>query len=281
VPIDPDALGAATPAATRSWTEDDSMLYALAIGAGGGELSFTTENTAGVDQQAYPTQAVVVGPVDTAVLGLLGEFDRRMTVHGTQRIDLHRPVAVAGNARSVTEVTAIHDKGKAAVIELTTRTLDAATDEALFTTVTGLYVRGAGGFGAARGELTPRRPVPERGPDVQLRAPTGVDQALLYRLTGDRNPLHSDPGFAAAVGFDRPILHGLCTYGIAGRVLLHALCDGRAERVRSIEGRFSAPVLPGDVLTVHAWAAGEGEAAFAVLGPDGRAVLSDGRLTWR
>jgi acyl dehydratase len=255
------------------------MLYALAVGAGVEELSFTTENTTGVTLQAYPTQAVVVGPVDTAVLALLGDFDRRMIVHGTQRVDLDRPVAVAGEVTSTTEVTAVHDKGKAAVVELTTRTADAAG--VAFTTVTGLYIRGAGGFGAARGTLGERPVVPERAPDIELATPTGVDQALLYRLTGDRNPLHSDPAFAAAVGFERPILHGLCTYGIAGRVLLHALGEGRAERVRTIEGRFSAPVLPGDVLTVQAWDQGSDGVAFAVLGPGGRPVLTDGRLTWR
>jgi acyl dehydratase len=146
--------------------------------------------------------------------------------------------------------------------------------------VTGLFIRGAGGFGTSAGPLGERRPVPERAPDLSAEAPTGADQALLYRLSGDRNPLHSDPAFARAVGFDRPILHGLCTFGIAGRVLLHALCDGRADRVRSIEGRFSAPVEPGDVLTVQAWHVEDGRAAFAVLGADGRPALSEGLLVW-
>jgi acyl dehydratase len=256
------------------------MLYALGIGAGHGELSFTTENTGGVTLQAYPTQAVVVAPVDTAILGMLGEFDKRMAVHGTQRVELHRPLAPAGRATAVTEVTGVHDKGKAAVIELSTRAVDAETGEPLLTTTTGLFIRGAGGFGGSVGSLSSRNPVPERQPDHELPAPTGVDQALLYRLNGDRNPLHSDPGFATAVGFDRPILHGLCTYGIAGRVLLGALCDGRAERVRSMEGRFSAPVLPGDLLTVQVWEQGAGEASFAVVGPDGTPVLNDGRFSW-
>ena len=280
MPITPDALGASTSATARSWTADDTMLYALSIGAGHAELAFTTENSDGVTLQAYPTQAVVVGPVDTGVLDLLGGFDRRMTVHGSQRIELHRPLAAEGGARSVTEVTAIHDKGKAAVVEVTVHTVDGATGEPLFTTVSGLFIRGAGGFGAAVGDLSPRRPVPERRPDRELPAPTGPDQALLYRLTGDRNPLHSDPAFARAVGFDRPILHGLCTYGITGRVLLHALCGGQADRVRTMEGRFSAPVLPGDELTVQVWDEGAGEAAFAVIGSGGTPVLTDGRLTW-
>jgi acyl dehydratase len=280
VPIDPDAVGAATAAVNHTWTADDTILYSLAIGAGVGELPFTTENSLGVEQLAYPTQAVVAGPVDTAYFDLLGEFDRRMTVHGSQRIELHRPVPVAGTVRSVTEIGAIHDKGKGAVIELVTRSTDVGSGELLFTSMTGLFVRGGGGFGRSNGTLRDRQPVPERAPDHELAASSGVDQALLYRLTGDRNPLHSDPVFAAKVGYDRPILHGLCTFGIAGRVLLHGLCDGRPERVRSIGGRFSAPVLPGDELTVQVWTEGAGAAAFVVLGADGRPALSDGHLVW-
>ena len=256
------------------------MLYALSIGAGHDELSFTTENSEGVTLQAYPTQALVIGPVDIAILGMLGDFDRRMAVHGTQRIELHRPVSAAGSARSTTEVTGVHDKGKAAVISLATRTVDTETGDPLFTSTTGLFIRGAGGFGASVGESGERHPVPERRPDREIDAATGVDQALLYRLNGDRNPLHSDPAFATAVGFERPILHGLCTFGIAGRVLVHALCGGEGARVRAIEGRFSAPVLPGDTLRVQVWEAAAGEAAFAVLGPDGKPVLSDGRFTF-
>jgi acyl dehydratase len=280
VPITPDALGASTSTVTRTWTADDSMLYALSIGAGRGELAFTTENSEGVTLQSYPTQTVVIGPVDIDILGKLGDFDRRMAVHGTQRVELHRPVSASGSARSFTEVTAVHDKGKGALIGLATRTMDAETDEPLFTSTTGLFVRGAGGFGGSVGEVMDRQPVPERQPDLELEVATGVDQALLYRLNGDRNPLHSDPTFAKAVGFDQPILHGLCTFGVAGRVLVHALCDGDSASARSVEGRFSAPVLPGDVLRVQVWRLGEGAAAFAVLGPDGKAVLSDGRFTW-
>jgi acyl dehydratase len=280
VSINPDAVGAATPAVTRSWTPDDSMLYALAIGAGTEELSFTTENTEGVPLQAYPTQAVVVGPVNEAILDELGDYDRHMVVHGTQRIELHRPLAVEGTARAVTRVRGVHDKGKHAVIELVTTTEDAETGETLFSSVSGIVVRGAGGFGVSNGELSERHPAPDGAPDVEIKATTGPDQALLYRLTGDRNRLHSDPSVAQAVGYDRPILHGLCTFGITGRVLLRELCDNQPERIRTIEGRFSSVVFPGDELTVQVWRQGDGEAAFQVLGPEGKAVLSEGRITW-
>ncbi len=120
---------------------------------------------------------------------------------------------------------------------------------------------------------------PEREPDHEVTYQTRTDQALLYRLSGDRNPLHSDPAFAAMGGFDRPILHGLCTYGFTGRALLHALCDSDPARFRSMEGRFSSPVLPGEALTVKAWVDG-GEAVFQTTGDDGRVVLDAGKVTF-
>ncbi len=110
---------------------------------------------------------------------------------------------------------------------------------------------------------------------------TRHDQALLYRLSGDRNPLHSDPTFAAMGGFDRPILHGLCTYGFTGRALLHARCDSDPARFAGMEGRFSSPVMPGETLTVQIWDEGDGSSLFRTLGDDGRVVLDSGRLTTR
>ncbi|MGH9113207.1 MAG: MaoC family dehydratase, partial [Acidimicrobiales bacterium] len=118
---------------------------------------------------------------------------------------------------------------------------------------------------------------PERAPDHEVTYPTRIDQALVYRLSGDRNPLHSDPKFAAMAGFARPILHGLCTYGFTGRALLHSLCDGDPARFRSMSGRFSSPVFPGEALTVRIWTDVDGRAAFQTLGPDGRVVLDAGR----
>jgi acyl dehydratase len=279
VAIDPAAVGATTPAGRCAWTKDDSLLYALGVGAGQDELAFTTENSKGVEQQAYPTQAVVIGPVEREALDPLGPYDRRMTVHGTQRVELHRPLTPAGSAFIETEIVAVHDKGKGALIELATRAED-ADGRSLFTSVTGLYVRGAGGFGATAGPLTARNPLPERAPDLSIDVPTDASQALLYRLTGDRNPLHSDPTFASLVGYDRPIMHGLCTYGIAGRVLLHALCDGQASRVGAISGRFSAPVTPGDTLTLRAWHLGSGRTGFAVFDHESRPVLTEGLFEW-
>lgn len=210
-------------------------------------------------------------------MGMFGDFDRRMIVHGTQRVELARPVPVEGSLTCTTEVTAIHDKGKGGVVGLTTTGVD-ESGETVVTTVVGLFIRGAGGFGEGNGPEAMRRAVPDRAPDHELTAPTGRDQALLYRLSGDRNPLHSDPSLATAVGFERPILHGLCTFGIAGRVLLHALVEGDPARVTAMEGRFSKPVLPGDELTVRAWDE-DGGAAFEVAGPSGDVVLGEGFLS--
>lgn len=280
MPIDPSAVGATAEPATRSWTSTDSILYALGIGAGVDELAFTTENTKGVEQQAYPTQAVVLGGPAPGLLGRIGEFDPKMLVHGTQKVTLAAPVPVAGTVVNTSEVTAIHDKGKGAVVDLTTTSVDEATGQELFRTRVGLFLRGAGGFGEGAGPEAERREVPSREPDHELTAPTHRDQALLYRLSGDRNPLHSDPGLATAVGFERPILHGLCTFGVAGRVLLHALADGDPTRVASMEGRFSKPVLPGDELTVRAWDV-DGGIAFEVVNPSGATVLAEGHLELR
>ena len=120
---------------------------------------------------------------------------------------------------------------------------------------------------------------PEREPDHVVTYPTRIDQALIYRLSGDRNPLHSDPSFAAMGGFDKPILHGLCTYGFTGRALLHSLCDGDPARFLSMDGRFSSPVLPGEALTVKMWVDGD-QAVFQTAGGDGRTVLDAGLVTF-
>jgi acyl dehydratase len=119
------------------------------------------------------------------------------------------------------------------------------------------------------------------GPDASLGLRTRPEQALVYRLSGDRNPLHSDPGFAALAGFDRPILHGLCTYGFSGRALLRELCDGDPARLASLSGRFSSPVFPGESLTVEVWRTGDQDAVYRTLGEDGRVVIDAGSVTWR
>jgi acyl dehydratase len=153
------------------------------------------------------------------------------------------------------------------------------TGEPLFDTRMSAYIRGEGGWGGDRGPSGTPNAAPEREPDHSVTVPTRHDQALIYRLSGDRNPLHSDPSFAAMGGFDRPILHGLCTYGFTGRVLLHTLCGSDPARFTGMDARFSSPVMPGESLTVKAWLDGEGSAIFQTCGQDGRVVIDAGRVT--
>jgi acyl dehydratase len=198
-----------------------------------------------------------------------------MLVHGEQSVELHREIPVKGTLRSTGKVEAIYDKGKGAVIVMSTRSVLADTDEPLFTNTMSVFIRGEGGFGGDRGPSGPQNVPPDRAPDHSVTYQTREDQALLYRLSGDRNPLHSDPSFAEMGGFPKPILHGLCTYGFTGRALLHTLCDGDPARFGKMEGRFSSPVFPGEALTINMWVDGD-QAVFHTTGDDGRIVLDAG-----
>jgi acyl dehydratase len=267
----------------RSWDSKDALLYAVGVGAGLGdplqELEFTTENSEGIEQQVLPTYAVLISQGRTS--GNLGDFDRAMLVHAEQAVELHRPLPVAGTVRTTSTVTGIYDKGSGALVVTENVAVDAATGEPLATTRSSAFIRGEGGFGGERGsDAAWARP--GRAPDHQVTCQTRPEQALVYRLSGDRNPLHVDPKFAARGGFDRPILHGLCTYGVTGRALLHALCDSDPARFGSMSGRFSRPVWPGESLTVSVWRQdGSDTALFQTTKDDGTVVIDRGRLQVR
>jgi acyl dehydratase len=283
MPINPDAVGTKSEPERRSWTSRDSMIYALGVGAGAedpaDELAFTTENSQDVAQRALPTQAVVLGMGGLGAYAALGTFNPAMLVHGEQSVTLERELPVAGEVEAVTEVVGVYDKGSGALVTTRTTANLVSDGQPLFTTTMGAFIRGEGGWGGDRGPSS-RFEAPDRAPDHEITYPTRTDQALLYRLSGDRNPLHSDPKFAALAGFPRPILHGLCTYGFTGRALLHALCGGDPARFGSMSGRFSSPVFPGEALTVRIWDASDGTAAFQTLGPDGRVVLDAGSAAY-
>lgn len=275
MPLNPDAVGSTSEPVEVSWTSKDCLLYAVGIGAGTDELAFTTENTNGVEQQVFPTFPVVIGWGRGSALGKIGSFNPAMLVHGQQSVTLHRPIPVEGTVTIQGEVTGMYDKGKAAVVvSAETATMDG---EPLYTKTMSAFIRGEGGWGGDRGPSGPRNVPPERAPDHQVTYRTSPDQALVYRLSGDRNPLHSDPAFAAMGGFDRPILHGLCTYGFTGRALLHTLCGSDPARFHHVEGRFTSPVLPGEALTVNMWEMGDGEARFTTA-VDDRVVIDQGLL---
>lgn len=267
----------------RRWDSAAAILYALGVGAGaldptGSELEFTTENSNGVTQKVLPTMAVVLGGLGGGLRDI-GTFNPAMVVDGGRTVIAHREIPVAGTIRSHSRVIGVYDKGSGAVVVTETEAVDASSDEALFDLRTQIFIRGEGGFGGDRGPSGPKNVAPDRSPDHQVTYPTREDQALLYRLSGDRNPLHSDPSFAALAGFPKPILHGLCTYGFTGRALLHELCGSDPARFKSMEGRFSKPVLPGDALTVKMWVEGD-EAVFTTETQGGAVVLDQGRCAF-
>jgi acyl dehydratase len=283
MPINHDVVGATSDPLEYSWTSKDALLYAVGVGAGYpdplDELPFTTENSHEIDQQVLPTFPVIIGMMGGAVLSHIGPFNPIFLVHGEQGVTLHKPIPVEGTARMTGTITGIYDKGSGAVIAVETKAVDASNDEPLFTNTMSVFIRGEGGWGGDRGPSGGKNAAPDRAPDHRVTYQTRPDQALVYRLSGDRNPLHADPWFAKAAGFERPILHGLCTYGFTGRALLHALCGSDPARFVSMEGRFSKPVYPGEALTVSMWVDGN-EAVFQTAVGD-TIVIDNGRCSFK
>ncbi len=282
MPINPDAVGNTSEPSRQSWTSKDALLYAVGVGAGHealDELQYTTENSIDIDQKVLPSMAVVLG-FGGGAFSSIGDFNPAMLVHGEQSFELHREIPVKGEIETVGEITGIYDKGKGAVVvtESTSTLVDSATGEPgepLFTKTMSAFIRGEGGWGGDSGPALEWEK-PDGDPDESVTYTTRPEQALIYRLSGDRNPLHADPQFAAMGGFDRPILHGLCTYGFTGRGLLKGLCAGDSSKFTSMYGRFSSPVFPGEALTINMWRTGDGTAVYQTQGGDGRVVLDKG-----
>jgi hypothetical protein len=285
MPVDPEAAGSVSDPFTLSWTGDEPMLYALGVGAGqqdpARELQFTTENTQGIRQQVLPTFAVVLAQFRGAPRVRFGDYDRAMVVHSEQSVSLRRPLPVSGSVTTRNKLLGIYDKGSGALVR--TETLGwlpgDPEDQPTISTRWSLFIRGEGGFGALEPQQGAWSP-PVGEPDSALACRTRPDQALLYRLSGDHNPLHSDPGHAARAGFAGPILHGMCTYGLVGRCLLGELAGSDPARFASMSGRFSKPVFPGDELRIALWFGGD-RTAFRVFGPSGDVVLDRGEFLTR
>ena len=284
MPVDPNAAGSLSEPFSVSWTSDDLLLYALGVGAGqddpARELPYTTENTHGVAQRALPIFAAVLAQYRVP-RRKVGDYDEAMVVHAEQSVALRSPLPVSGSATIRNKVIGVYDKGSGALVR--TETLGwlpgDPEEQPTITTNWSLFIRGEGGFGA-REPGGSRWEAPAGEPDQLLTARTRPDQALLYRLSGDRNPLHSDPEYAARAGFSRPILHGMCTYGVIGRVLLGEIAEGDPGRFASMSGRFSKPVYPGDELRIALWRGSE-RTAFQVLDPSGEVVLDRGEFVTR
>lgn len=243
----------------QRYTARDTMLYALGVGLGGdpldaGQLQFVYER----DLRALPTYAMVLGYPGFWLKDPGTGVDWVRVVHGEQGLRLHRPLPSEGEVIGRTRVTGIVDKGsgKGALIYQERTVLDAASGECMATLSSTTFCRGDGGFGGPAGPTKPSRGVPDRAPDLCCDLTTAANLALIYRLNGDYNPLHADPAVAAAAGYPRPILHGLCTLGVAGHALVRALCGYDASRITALEARFSAPVLPGETLRTDMWVEG-------------------------
>jgi acyl dehydratase len=255
--IDYDRLMAlALPDIEHSYAARDTMLYALGLGFGQdpmneADLRFVYEK----DLRALPTMVCVLAPSGRAMREANTGIDWTKVVHGEQSFRLHSPLPAAATVVARPRITDVVDKGagKGAVLS-TERTLtDKATGERLATLTHTTFCRADGGFGGPKRPSPPPAAVPERAPDAVCDLATRPEIALIYRLSGDYNPLHSDPAHARAAGFPRPILHGLATFGIAGRAILQTLCGYDPRRLVAMEGRFSAPVYPGETIRTEMW----------------------------
>lgn len=280
MPIDPSvAIGAELGSAEFSWTESDVLLYHLAIGAT--DLSYTLEGPA---LQVLPSFGVVAptfhmtGPPPLDLPGC--DLNLAQVVHGSQSISVGGPVPTSGSATLTTRISDIWDKGKAAVIWQEGVAVSPGGEE-LWTTRSSIFVKGEGGWGGDRGAATPVE-LPDRSPDADATYDVLPQQALLYRLCGDRNPLHADPDFAKAAGFPAPILHGLCSYGIVLRTLTEELLGGDATQVAGFGVKFAGVLFPGETIRVRGWREDDRIVASATVAGgerDGAPVLADVVLT--
>jgi len=280
--LDYDFLMGLEPMVTfQDVTARDTILYALGVGAGmdaptdPGELKFVYES----GLQALPTQAVVLAYPGFWARDPKYGLDWKRVLHGEQSIELHGPLPVQGRLKGVTTFDAIYDKGadKGAVLYSRRRIYDEASAREIATVRQSSFLRGDGGFGGRSEGAPAPHPTPARPADFTLVARTRPDQALLYRLSGDSNPLHIDPAVAREGGFSAPILHGLATYGVVGRTLLKALAGNNPARMRRLDVRFSSPVYPGETLEIDVWRESERQAAFRARAPGrGLVVLKNG-----
>ena len=290
----PDILDQKTAPRTFSYGDKDVMLYALGVGMGrdpldARELPFVYEK----NLKVVPTAATVLASAGGRPARGADQVEQKpghrpsqinylMVVHGEQKVELHRPLPTSGTFTAQGRTIGAFDKGKdkgAVIVNETIWTDEAGEKVATLTGST--FARGDGGFGGpSEGQPEPHA-IPGRKPDLSVDIPTREDQALLYRLNGDRNPLHSDPDSAKRSGFPRPILHGLCTYGITCRAVLQAITGFDPDQIMSHQARFSAPVFPGDTITVDLWRDGPVISFEARVKDRGATVIKNGKTVLR
>ena len=265
------AAGIELPPTSFEYNDRDVMLYAVGVGAT--ELDFVFER----NLKVLPTFAVI--PAFPGLMGLTQavEINPVMILHGEQSIKLNKPIPVKGKLTTSGKVTGVYDKGKGALVVIESETKD-EQGAALFVNTASVYVRGAGGFGGERGPEAGNKP-PDRAPDKTVEMQTLPTQAMIYRLSGDRNPLHVDPAFAKMAGYDTPILHGLCTLGHAGRAVLGTYCDNDPARMMGLEVRFSGVVFPGDSIITEMWDEGGGRIVLQAKTQRGDVVISNAAAT--
>jgi len=285
MPIEPaKALGAQLPDVTHAWSPDSVILYHLGLGAGepdptdANELEYAYEK----NLKVLPSFATI--PAFPAMMGIAQvegiSFNPALLLHGEQEIRIHGPIPAQANTTTRARVAEIYDKGKAALVILESETRD-ADGNVLFVNRPSIFLRGEGGFGGEAGPKAGNQP-PDREPDHQVESPTRPSQALLYRLSGDKNPLHADPEFAKMGGFDKPILHGLCSYGIVCKAVVDAALDGDVSRVAGYRARFAGVVFPGETLVTSVWKEGDDTLIVSAQAKErGTPVISNAAVTLR
>jgi acyl dehydratase len=274
-------VGAVIPGAVAQWDEDAVILYHLGVGAGvpptdPGELQYTYESS---PLKVLPSFGVI--PVFQMLGGLVGleglTFNPMMLLHGEQDLVVHKPLPARAKVENTGRVSDVYDKGKGALVVVETETKDENGD-LLCTNRFSAFIRGEGGFGGESGPA-PGNDAPQREPDVVAESPTLPQQALLYRLSGDKNPLHVDPNMAALGGFDRPILHGLCSFGIVCKAAVDKALDGDVTKVGRYQARFSGVVFPGETIVTSMWREGDQVLLSAATKERGTPVITNAALT--
>jgi acyl dehydratase len=280
MPLDYEKLTSMKFEPTRqTYARRDTILYALGVGVGSqdpvdpGELKYVYET----QLVALPTLAVTLAAGAMRLADPQFGINYRMLLHAEQTLTMHKMLPPEGTVISEASIDEIYDKGaaKGAVMYMTRKLYDAASGDLLVTMGNVAFLRADGGFGGKSAGAPQPRPVPTSAPDLQAQLPVSVNQALIYRLAGDYNPLHIDPQVARAAGFDRPILHGLGAYGMVGRALIKALCGDDPAKLRRLNVRFTSPVFPGEALRIDIWNVARGDAAFRLVASDRNVVVED------